>query len=240
VRVRPGNVLVAVRDYNTLSHIDRVLEQTFTEERDVVVVTVRLMQGPDAGERDLYDANLFTDYEQRLFTRVVALAERHGKPVHLAVVPSTNILDAVAQTALRLDSAEIVAGSSSKISIQEQARQLGRAWEQLPEKARRKLCFKIVGPGHEHTFYLGAHPPHLSEDDISLIHKIWLDVSKAPTRRRLHHRDVVRVALERLQRDLRGQTDVMLDFYRLERSESREKDNPGRAATGGDDSSRGK
>ncbi|MFP5262825.1 MAG: APC family permease [Blastocatellia bacterium] len=240
VRVRPGNVLVAVRDYNTLSHIDRVLGQTLTEERDVVVVTVRLMQGPDAGERDLYDANLFTDYEQRLFTRVVALAERHGKTVHLAVVPSTNILDAVAQTALRLDSAEIVAGSSSKISIQEQARQLGRAWEQLPENARRKLCFKIVGPGHEHTFYLGAHPPHLSDDDISLIHKIWLDVSKAPTRRRLHHRDVVRVALERLQRDLRGQTDVMLDFYRLERGEGREKSNRGRAAAGGDDSSRGK
>ncbi|HVG18233.1 MAG TPA: APC family permease, partial [Blastocatellia bacterium] len=219
----------------------RVLEQTLTEERDIVVVTVRLIQGPDAGERDLYDANLFTDYEQRLFTLVVALAERHGKPVHLAVVPSTNIFDAIAQTAFRLDSAEIVAGSSSKISVQEQARQLGRAWEQLPEKPRRKLCFKIVAPGHsEHTFYLGAHPPHLSEDDISLIHKIWLEVSNVPTRRRLHHRDVVRVALERLQRDLRGQTDVMLDFYRLERSERQEKNNPARTVADGDDASRRK
>ncbi|HXG94743.1 MAG TPA: hypothetical protein VNN73_20545 [Blastocatellia bacterium] len=64
----------------------------------------------------MYDANLFTDYEQRLFTRVVALAERHGKPVNLLVVPSTNVFDAVAQTALRLDSAEIITGLSAKMS----------------------------------------------------------------------------------------------------------------------------
>jgi hypothetical protein len=32
----------------------------------------------------------------------------------------------------------------------------------------------------------------------------------------VHHRDVVRVALDRLERDLRGNTDVMLDFYNLE------------------------
>ena len=87
-----------------------------TEEQDIVVTTVRLIQGPDAGERDLYDTNLFTDYEQRLFTRVVALAEKHGKPVNLVVVPSTNAFDAVAQAALRLDAAEIVAGLSAKMS----------------------------------------------------------------------------------------------------------------------------
>ncbi len=64
---------------------DGVLRHTNTEEQDIVVMTVRLMRGPDSGERDLYDANLFTDYEQRLFTRVVALAEKHGKPVDLVV-----------------------------------------------------------------------------------------------------------------------------------------------------------
>src|SRR3989441_6687687 len=71
VRARPGCVLVAARDYNTLSHLDRVLEQTNPEIQDIVVMTVRLIRGPDAGERDLYDTTLFTDYEQRLFTRVV-------------------------------------------------------------------------------------------------------------------------------------------------------------------------
>ncbi|HEY3137254.1 MAG TPA: APC family permease, partial [Blastocatellia bacterium] len=204
VRARPGCVLVAARDYNTLSHLDRVLERTNPEIQDIVVMTVRLIRGPDAGERDLYDTTLFTDYEQRLFTRVVALAEKHGKPVELVVVPATNIFDAVAQTALRLDASEIVAGASSKLSSLEQARELGRAWERLPEKPRRQVWFKILGPrNREYSVSLGAHAPDLTDEDISLIHRIWLRVSQIPARQRVHHRDVVRVALERLERDLR-------------------------------------
>lgn len=223
VRSRPGSVLVAVRDYNTLSHLDYVLERTDTEAQDAVVMTARLIRGPDAGERDLYDSNLFTDYEQRLFTRVVALAEKHGKPVELVVVPTTNVVDAVAQTALRLDAAEIVAGRSSKVSEQEQARELGRAWERLPEKPRRQVWLRILGPAnHEYTVYLGAHAPDLTVEDVSLIHKIWLQVSKVPARHRVRHRDVVRVALDRLERDLHGQTDVMLDFYKLEHKNGNE------------------
>ena len=180
-------------------------------------MTARLIRGPDAGERDLYDTSLFTDYEQRLFTRVVALAEKHGKPVELVVVPATNVFDAVAQTAVRLDASEIVAGLSSKLTAQEQAREMGRAWERLPEKPRRQVWFKILGPaGREFSVYLGAHAPDLTDEDVSLIHKIWLQVSQIPARKRVHHRDVVRVALERLERDLRAQSDVMLDFYKLE------------------------
>jgi amino acid transporter len=224
VRARPGSVLVAARDYNTLAHLDNVLERTNTEDQDIVVMTARLIRGPDAGERDLYDSSLFTDYEQRLFTRVVALAEKHGRPVELVVVPATNVVDAVAQTALRLDAAEIVAGLSSKTTEQEQARELGRAWERLPEKPRRQVWLRILGPqNHEYSVYLGAHAPDLTVDDVSLIHKIWLQVSKVPARHRVRHRDVVRVALDRLDRDLHGQPDVMLDFYKLEHKNGNEK-----------------
>jgi hypothetical protein len=180
-------------------------------------MTTRLVSGPDSGERDLYGENLFTEYEQRLFTRVVALAEKHGKPVSLVVVPANNLFDATAQTALRLDSAAIIAGTSSKMSPLDQARELGRAWERLSEKPRRQVSFKIVDEnGREFVVSLGAHAPSLTEDDVNLIHKIWLQVSNVPSRRRVHHRDVVRVALNRLERDLRGQSDVMLDFYKIE------------------------
>jgi len=226
---RPGNVLVAVRDYNTLSHLEYALERTNTEEQDIVVLTTRLVAGPDSGEREMYDEKIFTEYEQRLFTRVVSMAEKHGKPVDLVVVPTTNIFDAVAQTAIRLDSNEIVAGLSSKMTAQEQARELGRAWDAVREKPRRQVAFKIVAPNRdEHIVYLGAHAPNLTEEDISLIHKIWIQVSNVPSRRRVHHRDVVRVALNRLERDLRGQSDVMLDFYKIEHEENdkdREKGN---------------
>lgn len=222
VGAKPGNVLVAVRDYNTLSHLARVLERTNTDEQDVVVMTIRQVSGPDAGERDLYDENLFDDYEQRLFTRVVSLAEKAGKPVDLVIVPASNVFDAVAQTAFRLDSAEIVAGESSKMNAQEQARQLGRAWEGMREQPRRQVKFTIVKEaGGEYAVPLGAHAPSLTEDDVSLIHDIWLQISNKPSRRRVHHRDVVRVALNRLKRDLRGQADVMLDFYKLEQEEEK-------------------
>jgi hypothetical protein len=118
---------------------------------------------------------------------------------------------------MRLDSAEMVAGLSSKMTAQEQARELGRAWERLPEKPRRQVAFKVIEPnGSEHVVHLGAHPPHLTEDDVNLIHKLWIQVSNIPSRRKVHHRDVVRVALNRLERDLRGESDVMLDFYNLE------------------------
>jgi amino acid transporter len=220
VGVRPDNVLVGVRDYNTLSHLGFILDRTDTDLQDIVVMTTRLVAGPDGGERDLYDENLFTEYEQRLFTRVVALAEKHGKPVSLVVVPANNIFDAVAQTGLLLDSATIIAGASSKMTPQEQARELGRAWERLPDKPRRQVTFKIVDDvGKEFVVSLGAHAPSLTEDDINLIHKIWLQVSNVPSRRRVHHRDVVRVALNRLERELRGQSDVMLDFYKIEHEE---------------------
>jgi hypothetical protein len=224
-------VLVGVRDYNTLSHLEHVLERTNTDEQDIVVMTTRLIAGPGGGERDLSDETLFTEYEQRLFTRVVALAEKHGRPVELVIVPATNIFDAAAQTAMRLDSAVIVAGLSSKMTAQEQSREVGRAWERLPEKPRRQVAFKVIEPGGvEHVVHLGAHAPHLTEEDISLIHKLWVQVSSVPSRRKVHHRDVVRVALDRLEHDLRGKTDVMLDFYNLEHKDSREKQD-GKPAT---------
>ena len=60
------------------------------------------------------------------------------EPVDLVVVPATNIFDAVAQTALQLDSAEIVAGLSNKMTAQEQSRSLGRSWEALGSRPRRE------------------------------------------------------------------------------------------------------
>jgi len=225
VGARPGGVLVAVRDYNTLSHLGYVLDSTNTEEKDIVAMTTRVVTSHDGAERDLYEENLFTTYEQRLFTNVVALAEKHGKPVELLVVPASNIFDAVAHTSQLLDVEQIVAGTSAKMTTEEQARSMGRAWERLPEKPRRQVRFKIVGPdGKGQTYYLGAHAPILTEEDVSLVHRIWLQVSKVPSRSRVHHRDVVRVALTRLERDLKAKSDVMLDFYKLEQEEEKKKE----------------
>jgi hypothetical protein len=54
------------------------------------------------------------------------------------------------------------------------------------------------------VFYLGAHTPQLAEDDVELIHRLWLDLTQASGKEHAHHRDVVHLALRHLADDLRG------------------------------------
>jgi amino acid transporter len=201
---RPGNVLVPVRDYNTLAHLNWALTHVDTERHDVVAVTVRLVQGPDSGAGRMSEADIFTDYEQLLFTKVVAVAERQGRPVKLLVVPSSNVFDAVAQTAVRLSSSEIVLGDSAKFAASDQARLLGEAWERVEHSDRlrtRLLAYKLNG--EVQSYLLGPHAPTLTRDDLDLIHRLWLE-AVAEVGIEVHHRDVVRVALEKLRREFEG------------------------------------
>ena len=119
---------------------------THTGKRDLVVMTVQVMKGPDAGYEDISHDQLFTRYEQLLFSRVTAVAEKAGKHVDLLVVPGTNVFDAIAQTAAHLDSADIWAGRSSVMAADEQAKQIGEAWERLPKKPNRQVTIHVVDP----------------------------------------------------------------------------------------------
>nr|MDQ3746383.1 hypothetical protein [Acidobacteriota bacterium] len=205
VEVRPGNTLCLARDYNTLEHVRRALELTHTGKRDLVVMTVQVMKGPDAGHENIGEQHLFTGYEQLLFSRVIALAEKAGKHVDLLVVPASNVFDAIAHTAAQLESAEVVAGRSSVMSSAEQARRLGEAWEALPHKPKHQVLFRVVSPeGTIDEYYLGAHAPHLAEEDVNLIHRLWLDITHERGGEDAHHKEVVTLALERLAEDLKG------------------------------------
>ena len=205
LKARPGGALVPVRDYNTLAHLEQVIRETDTEARDIVVLTVRVVSDADANAAGLDGDQLFTDYEQRLFTRVVALAERYGRAVKLLVVPAGTVFEAVAQTAIRLKVGDIVVGASPKMSVAEQARRLGEAWERMPRN--RDLATRLVvhaADGHLWSFPLGAHAPALSVQDIDAIHRVWADALPL-IGSDLHHRDVVAVAVAGLERELRGE-----------------------------------
>ncbi len=204
VAARPGSTLVPVRDYGTLAHLDWALTHVDTERHDVVAMTVRLVQDPDSGFRNFRQTEIFSDYEQLLFTKVVAVAERQGRPVKLLVVPSSNVFDAIAQTAVRLTSTEVVLGDSAKFSASDQARLLGEAWERVEgsDRVRTRLVAYKVG-GQIQTFVLGPHAPTLTREDLDLIHRLWLE-AVAEVGIDVHHRDVVRVALEKLQREMEG------------------------------------
>jgi hypothetical protein len=74
IHARPGCILVAVRDYSRMTHLQSVLRRTNLRRHDIVVMTVRPLNS-GTGEYELQDDQLFADYEKELFTRVVAMAE---------------------------------------------------------------------------------------------------------------------------------------------------------------------
>ena len=210
---RPGAVLVPVRDYNTLSQLDWVVERT-PPSRDVVVLTIRLLRGPDGSSHELEADELFTDYEQTLFTKVVAIAERHGRGVKLLVLPATNIFDAVAQTAVILKASEIVVGVSAVISASDQAHQMGDAWDRTPHERELTTQFVIHhADGKVEKFPLGAHPPHLSPEDIERIHRLWV-TAVGVVGPQVHHRDIVVAALDSLESELQSNRDHVVERLR--------------------------
>jgi amino acid transporter len=221
VGVRPGNILVAVRDYNAMHHLKWILEQTDTRDQDIVVMTARVTSFT-AGGYDLAMEQIFSDYEQTLFTRAVAVAEKVGKHISLLVVPARDPASATVITAQSLESAAVVAGLSSRMTAAEQALFVGRAWESLPEP-RRQFILHVVRPDMTvETFTIGPHEPRTKSEDVMLIHRLWLNLTRETGLERLHHDDILTAALERFARDYGGKArDEILDELRQMRSHGR-------------------
>jgi amino acid transporter len=212
IHARPGCVLVAVRNYHRLKHLETVLLKTNLQRHDIVVMTVRGVS-TGAGEYDLAENQLFTDDERELFTRVVAIAEKEGKTVDLVVVPAVNPFDAMVQTATKLQASRLVTGVSARMDSEELARRIGQAWEKLPEP-RHPFSLEIITPDRPSTFVnLGPHPPRLWPEDIDRVHELWLELSEYAGSK-LHHRDVVGVALRRMQEQMKTEDrgEVMHDI----------------------------
>jgi len=200
--VRPGNVLVMVRNSNTLDNLSAVLNRVNPRDKDVVVLHLRLVGRASSGEHELTAEELFSVNEQHLFTQALALAEKKGKSIHLAVAPATQKWDGILRAAQSLQSTTIALGMSSWRAVPDEARIAGLAWEALPEP-RPQLTLEIHTPGgQEHIFYLGPHAPRLTSKEIDLLHGLWLELSNEVAPEELHHHDVVHIALEELQKDI--------------------------------------
>ncbi len=201
LKARPGSILVAVREANNLAHLKMVVEKTNLRRHDIVVMTVRQISA-GAGEYHLAENQLFTDYERELFTNVVTTAEKEGKTVELLVVPSRDPFEAIVQTASKIQATRVVVGSSLRMDTADLAQRIGLAWEALPEP-RHPFSLEVISPERK-TFFvnLGPHPPRLWPEDLDRLHGLWLKLTESEFNAKLHHRDVVGVALHRLKRDL--------------------------------------
>ena len=197
LQIRPGCVMVTVRDAANPLALKWVLARTDTDEQDVVVLTARMV---GVGGPELLDASeqSFSEHEQMLFTKAVSVAESFGKHVNLLVVPAGDIFTALVQTANSLEASSVVSGISSKMTPQEQAYYVGQAWEALPEPKRQFTFNVVMEDGSAQSYHIGPHAPHLQPDDVQLVHRLWLNFRRDPDLASLHHSDIVTYALTRL------------------------------------------
>src|ERR1051326_3730832 len=137
--VRSGNVLVMVRNYNTLHNLNAVLSRVDPRKKDVVVLHMRFLHRTGGGEYQLTDKQLFSLNEQKLFTRALEIAEKKGKTIHLAVAAATDKWEAILRAAQSLQSSAVALGASPNTSVIEDARIAGLAWERLPDPKPQQI-----------------------------------------------------------------------------------------------------
>ncbi|MDE2492164.1 MAG: APC family permease [Elusimicrobia bacterium] len=143
---RPKRVLVAVRDPGNLYHLNKALESHDSETTDLVVFTSRIRKGLALVDEDVA---MGAD-EQRLFTRVIEAAEKHGKTVKPMLVVSNEPFYAISQAAQAVGANEVVFGVSAKLSPEAQLERLAMTWGSL-QTDKQPIRFRILGPGVEYA-----------------------------------------------------------------------------------------
>ena len=108
------------------------------------------------------------------------------------MVTGIDPFEAMVQTAARLKATRLVTGVSETMDQEELARRIGLALEALEEP--------------RHAFSLEAIPPGRKSwpEDLIRLHELWRQLSQDRFGSRLHHRDVVGVALRRMEQDPGG------------------------------------
>jgi amino acid transporter len=214
LQIDPGCVVVTMRDVTNPFALKWTLARTNTGDQDVVVLTARMV-GAGGPELLATSEQLFSEYEQMLFTKAVSVAESFGKHISLLVVPAGDIFAALVQTANSLEAAAVVSGLSSKMTAHEQAYRVGQAWEALPEP-KKQITFYVISPnGEAESFHIGPHAPSLRSDDVELVHRLWLNFRRDPEMQNLHHSDIVTHALTRLAAEYaRDKQETLLGLRR--------------------------
>jgi amino acid transporter len=215
VGARAGNILVPVSNHFNLYHLGNVLDRIKPGRRDVVVLHVRLLRRSASGENELDADQLFGSIEQHLFSQALSMAEKRGKSIRLAVVASNDLWEGILRAGASLQSSTIVIGRSAKDNTEEQARQIGDAWEKLGD-IKPQFNLEIHLPNGDKIYkVLGPHAPNLTANEVNLLHSLWLRFSDVLAPQELHHHDVVHFALQEVKKEIEdGEEDAVVKRLR--------------------------
>jgi hypothetical protein len=84
------------------------------------------------------------DDERILFSEVVNIAEKIGKPVIPVVIPTNNAFFAIVNIAKDLDAKEIILGLSGKYKGDVQIQQLALLWGTVQSDESKRLNVRII------------------------------------------------------------------------------------------------
>src|SRR5579863_1020537 len=228
VGAKPGNILVPISNHFNMYHLGNVLDRVKPGRRDVVVLHVRILRRTPSGEQEFEADQLFGSIEQHLFSQALSMAEKRGKSIRLAVVAANDLWDGILRAGHSLQSSTIVVGTSGKWQSEEQARQIGEAWEKLPNP-KPQFNLEVHLPNGDKVYkVLGPHAPNLTANEVNLLHRLWLRFSDSVAPEELHHHDVVHFALEEVQKELDdGKEDQLRERLRNHLIANRNKKSPG-------------
>ena len=204
VQVRPGNVLIAMRDPTHMCYLTKVLDDIDPRAVDVVVLTVNPSHALEHDQEPTAE-QIFGQWEVQVFSEMVHIAEKAGKSVQLIVASSEDPLTAILYVAHKLRSSRVVLGPSKDQSPAQQSYELLLSWEALPSP-RPALPFTLLQPEPDEAveFQLGPGGGDISPADEELAHRLGQKLRHGPDAVLLRHRDVVGIALRLFEERLRG------------------------------------
>ena len=137
--------LVAASAPNRLYQLLKCLQENDPDTTDIVVMHAKILADK---ENATVDDSISTD-QDLLFSEVIKMAEKEGKPVLPIVVPTNNALYAVAQTAAQLGVDEIFLGVSKRYPADYLIEQFAIYWGMVQTDGDQHVVLRTVDAKRE-------------------------------------------------------------------------------------------
>ncbi len=130
--------LIAIRDPNNLAHLHRYLSER--DGAELIALSVRTEKGLASSD----GGQIFSEAEEKLFSRVVKVCEDHGRAVTPLVVVSNDQVYAIARMAFLLSVDEVVMGVSARFNPDVQLENFAMHWGSLGDDDERHVNVRVL------------------------------------------------------------------------------------------------